>query len=188
MAKKSWQETPEPLDSEARLAVADLLREFDGRSVEPFREAEALLPAEPAVLRELAELAAEDEAALSVGATWILKARLESGVAASAELSAQLVELLLRTDEVDAQLHLLQTLPFLEIQGAARDALRSRLEGLLDATNTFVRAWAYNGFAVLGQTSADDRERALRLFERVPESEKASVRARIRHARKTLAG
>lgn len=172
------------------LALADLLREFDGRSVEPFREANALLPSAEAVLEQLVDLASEDEAALRIGATWLLKARLEAGTRGGPSVSAEMIRLLTVIEETDAQLHLLQSLPHLDLETApeVRDVLRNRLHQLLDSKNTFVRAWSYNGLAVLGQSSDADREAALEAFDQVPAGEKASVKARIRHARKSLRG
>ena len=171
------------------LALVELLREFDGRSVEPFREADELLPRTPETLVLLVELAGDDEVALQVGATWLLKARLETGAEATSSLSAALVELLAFAKQPDAQLHLLQSLHHLDLGDAPlRDTLRTRLPELLRSRNTFVRAWAYNGLAVLGKHSAADRALALRAFDDVPDDESASVKARIRHARKSLGG
>ncbi len=170
------------------LDVAERLREFDGRSVEPFRDVAAMLPATPETLAVLVDVAGEREEALQIGATWVLKHLLEQGCQPPDDLGAAVVALLRSTRAPDAQLHLLQVLPRVEVPAASRRSLQSSLARLIGSPKTFVRAWAYNGYAVLGAASPAARRRALALYDRVESGEAASVRARIRHARKALAG
>lgn len=172
--------------TEPSLDLLDLLREFDGRRVEPFREAAELLPRRPEVVRELWTLADSDEPAVQVGATWVAKELLEQGVAPPEDADLRIARLLDSVEARDAQLHLLQVLSRVEITEASRERLERRLDALRRVAHKFVRAWAYNGFAVLGRDCAAARERALRLFDEVGDDEPASVRARIRHARREL--
>ena len=85
-----------------------------------------------------------------------------------------------------AKLHLLQMMPTWVIPAERRDALYAVLIGYLDDRKgkKFVRAWAYNGLAVLADQYPELRGDVLGLLARGREEEASSVKARIRNLSK----
>lgn len=177
--------------------IAETLRSYDGRRVAPFRAvADAVRGAPESAVPGLLALAASDEAALQVGATWVVKYLVErgevpvggapDGVAPTGELAGRVVDLLDRVNEPDAVLHILQTLPCLEIPANRREGLAGTLRRLIRSRRAFIRAWAYNGLGVLAAADPALRSEVEALFEAVEETESASVRVRIRRARAGL--
>ena len=180
----------------------DLVRVFesyDGRSVDPFRRVAEAVPAEPATLATLVDLCrggrgrAAPAPAVQVGATWVLKALLEDGVAPDVATTRALLELPPRLTADDARLHVLQVWPRLALPDPGRAAGRRALEaawdaarGLVDTRKTFVRAWAYNALGVLCAALPDRRREVEALYAHAAANEPASVRARVRHALRDL--
>ena len=172
--------------------IAERLRSYDGKRVAPFRAvadavSEGLDRGEDAVGR-LVELAARDEMELQVGATWVLKNLVERGVALREREATTLLRLLHRPLAPDALLHLLQTLPYMDLPAGEQHALHDTLQMLIESDRAFVRAWAYNGLGLLAARNSVFRHDVERLFDRAARTETAAVRARIRHARATLQG
>lgn len=164
--------------------IAEKLRSYDGKRVAPFRAvAEAVQDASASAMPELLTLAASDEAALQVGATWVVKYLADQGDAPRGEAAARVIDLLERVSEPDAVLHLLQTLPHLEIPGDRREGLGRALKRLIRSRRAFIRAWAYNGLGVLAAADPALRLEVETLFDAAEATESASVRVRIRHAR-----
>ena len=166
------------------------LRSYDGKRVAPFRAvadavAEGRDRGEEAV-GHLVELAARDEVELQVGATWVLKNLAERGVAPRERETAALLRLLHRPLPPDALLHLLQTLPHMDLPAGEEHALHRALLMLIESDRAFVRAWAYNGLGLLAALNAGFRHEVERLFDRAAPTETAAVRARIRRMRATL--
>ena len=168
--------------------IAATLRSYDGKRVAPFRAvAEAVREAPASAVPELLDLAASDEAALQTGATWVVKHLAERGAAPTGDGAVRVVRLLGLPLAPDAILHLLQTLPHIEIPAAHAASLRRTLLALIESRRVFIRAWAYNGLGVLAAHDPALRAEVERLFERAARTETAAVRVRIRHAREALA-
>ena len=166
------------------MGIADTLRRHDGKRVAPFRSvAEAMRDAPENSLSELLDLAASDEMELQIGATWVLRHFAERGTVLRGPQAAKLLRLLGRPVEPDALLHILQTLPHMEIEAEPQGALRDALLALIRHRRAFVRAWAYNGLGVLAAQDPSLRHEVETLFDRAARSETAAVKARIRHAR-----
>ncbi len=132
---------------------------------------------------QLLELAASEDAKLEIGATWVIKRLAEQGSPPTGGMAREAVDLLDRVQARDAVLHLLQTLPHMEIPADCRAGLRRALERHVGSRHAFVRAWAYNGLGVLAVGDRDLRGEVERLFDAAAERETAAVRARIRRAR-----
>ncbi len=176
-------------------SFAELFTEFDGRSVEPFRRVAELLPQTSASLVQLvrwlsqlepadAASKAETPVAAEVGATWVVKHFLEQGVATDQQTARMLCGLLDRLVAQDAVLHVLQCLPFLNLElppGQAR-ALSESLHRHRLHKSAFVRAWSYNGLALLAIGTPTDRAQVMQLLKQASTGESAAVKARIRHA------
>lgn len=167
--------------------IAATLRRYDGKRVAPFRAvAEAVRDAPESAMGELLDLAASDEMELQVGATWVLKDLAERGTAPQGLQGEELLRLLGRPLAPDALLHVLQTLPHLEVRPAPQDALRDALLALINHRRAFIRAWAYNGLGILAGHDPSFRREALTLMDRAARTETAAVRARIRNVRRRL--
>ena len=164
--------------------IAETLKSYDGKRVAPFRAvAEAVRSAPESAVPQLLALAASDEAALQTGATWVVKDLAERGEAPRGDAAARVIDLLERVREPDAVLHLLQTLPHLDIPGSRREGLGRALKRLIRSRRAFIRAWAYNGLGLLAAADPALRPEVETIFDAAEATESASVRVRIRHAR-----
>ena len=162
------------------------LASYDGKNVRPFGfVAEQLDPTETAVAR-MAELTLDDDSAVEIGATWVIKNLCERGARPGSALSSRLLSYLDDVLENESLLHLLQTLPYLVLPDDAHAWLHGKLTELVAAEHKFVRAWAYNGLGLLASANETYRDEVRALFARALQYEAASIRARIRHASKGL--
>lgn len=169
--------------------IAATLRRYDGKRVAPFRtvaEAVRELDAPASALPQLLDLAARDQPALQTGATWVIKHLAEGGTAPTGDQAARVVGLLALPLAPDATLHLLQTLPHMEIPAGHAGSLRRTLLGLIESRRVFVRAWAYTGLGILAARDPTLLAEVERLFDRADRTETPAVRVRIRHARAAL--
>ena len=165
--------------------IAAKLRSYDGKRVAPFREvARAVRDIPTRALPQLLEMAVRKEEALQVGATWVIKDLAERGSVPGSLAAARVIDLLERLQAPDAVLHVLQTLPHLEIPADRREMLERALRRFIGSRRAFVRAWAYNGLAVLAAGNPGLRGEVEALFDAAVEQESAAVRARIQHARR----
>lgn len=177
-----------PSFARADMDIAQTLRSYDGRRVAPFRAvADAVRDTPGEAIPQLLDLAGSGEPALEVGATWVIKRLAEQGNPPTGRLAARTIDLLGRLPAPDAVLHLLQTLPHMEIPAGRQEKLRRVLGRLTGSGHAFVRAWAYNGLGVLAAGNPELRGEVEALFDEAARRETAAVRARIRHARAALA-
>ena len=167
--------------------IGTTLRRYDGKRVAPFREvAEAVRETPECAIGELLDLADSDDVALQVGATWVLKYLAERGTAPHGHQGEKLLCLLGRPLAPDALLHVLQTLPHMEIEAVQQKTLRDALLPLIKSRLALVRAWAYNGLGILAARDSSLRHEVQTLFDHAERSETAAVKARIRHARGSI--
>ena len=167
--------------------IVSILRRYDGKRITPFRDVlDAVRDAPESAVGELLALAASDEMALQVGATWVLRYLAELGTAPCGPQAEKLLRLLSQPLAPDALLHVLQTLPHIEVESRQQEALRSALLALIQSRRAFIRAWAYNGLGILAARDPSLRHEVLSLFDHAARSETAAVKARIRHARTAI--
>ena len=171
--------------------IAATLRSYDGKQVAPFRGvAEALLQGpgrgEKAIGR-LGRRAASGEMELQAGATWVLKHLAERRVAPQGKEAGAMLRLLNRPIAPDAHLHLLQTLPHMDLPAGEGRSLHRALLQLTGSDRVFVRAWAYNGLGLLAARNPALRDEVESLFSGAEKTETAAVKVRIRHARAAIA-
>ncbi len=168
--------------------IAAELAAFDGRHTDVLEELAGRLSPTPEVIDALCALAGNEDPDLQSAATWILKRLQDDGATlAQAQIDA-LLDVLGRAASWDAKLHLLQMLSRWEVPDSAAGALFRTIQGdaYLFASNTFVRAWSYNGLAALAESHPDLREEAAALLAAGERDDAASVRARIRNIAKQM--
>ena len=132
------------------------------------------------------DLAASDELALQVGATWVLRNLVERGAVLDGRQAEKLLRLLSQPIAPDALLHVLQTLPHMEVEPAQQGALHNALMALIKSRRAFIRAWAYNGLGILAAREPSLRNEVLTLLDQAAGRETAAVKARIRHVRTAI--
>jgi len=157
---------------------------YDGKRTDILERIAAAHPVTAPLARQLIKLASNDETRLQSGATWLILHHARAGYAYTPAATRDLLARISADLHCEATLNLLQTLPHLAIGDAPLPALRQSLKRLIKHDNKFVRAWAYNGFAVLARQHPALAGEAERMLLQGEQDEAASVRARIRNARK----
>ena len=115
------------------------------------------------------------------GATWLLKAWLESGKNLEEKDVKEVYGFLHTLEHWETKLHILQCIPFMPIGLTERRLVEAFLRETLTDENKFVRAWSYNGFYVLSTQYPEYVEETKLFFEMAMRDEAASVKARIRN-------
>jgi len=129
-------------------------------------------------VRKLIQLVQKSEC--QQGATWLLKAYIDSGGVLSQSDSSILLSSLKDIKHWQAKLHFLQFLYAVKIPGNYKTAVEYFVRSLITDDNKFVRAWAYNGFYLLAKAYPEYRDEASQFFEMAMRDEAPSVKARIR--------
>lgn len=182
-------QAPHLARANTEVALSAGLREWDGKSVEDIHSLYQRFKQDPQLIDHLIAFAKQET--LQSGATWMLKAHLESifdtrtttshdGLALTQRQANQIIALSDRLHPWQAKLHLLQILPCLTISKANKPKLEYFLRQCLADSNKFVRAWAYNGLFILSQQYPEYREETKQFFAMAMKDEAASVKARIR--------
>lgn len=164
------------------------IEKFDGRRTASLDSLAERLTPTAGVLRDLFHVAQSGDAKARTASTWLLKRFQENGHVFSKKDTGTLLALLCETDHWEARLHLLQILPVLTIPAERVERLRRALDSdaFVKSANKFVRAWSYNGLAVLADQHPDLRLAVARFLHTALEGEAASVRARVRAILKTM--
>ncbi len=138
--------------------------------------------AAPGFEKDLARLLALP--ACERAATWLLKHHLEGGHELAATTIAAVYARADALTHWEAQLHLLQCMPFMPVPEQHLARVEAFLRCSLAAENKFVRAWAYNGFWSFAMQVPAYREEAKALVRHAARREAPSVRARARQLAK----
>lgn len=165
-------------------ALRNALENFDGKAVSMLSEIRAQFGGRKTFVAELAALAGDDDAAVSDGATWLIKNLLEEGVRLT---KAQTATLLDRLDDIttwQAQLHVCQSVRHLDVPARQSDAFADWLTPLLRSDRPFLRAWSMDALQRLAAGNAELKARAAAALDAAEQDPKASVRARARRWRK----
>ncbi len=170
------------LNDRLRAALAG----FDGHATTILGEAEAAFGGEAGYLCALIDLAGDGDGNLAIGATWLIKAALESGNTLDATEIAALVVQLPRVTAWPAQLHLCQSIQYLQISGDDAGQLVDWLSPLLAHPRPFLRAWSLDALARVSQTGPDFADRFANALAKAERDDAASVRARARNLRGAL--
>ena len=152
---------------------------WNQKSAEEIQEVYDLHHQDHNFLSNLLELMSTSSA--ESGATWLLKEFFERGNMLTSEETHQLFRNLPALHQWASKLHILQCLPYLEIDKADKSRVEAFIRECLLEKNKFVRAWAYNGFYLLAKQHIEFQQEADRLLEDALENEAPSVKARIRN-------
>ncbi len=116
--------------------------------------------------------------------SWLLKRYFEDGGELSDEENSGFWRVLPKLVEWQAKLHILQSFSFVKMDAVEQTVIEDFLRENLGSGNKFVRAWSYNGFCLLADVFPEYRKEADQLIENAMLTESASVKARLRNARK----
>lgn len=162
--------------------LATAIASWDGRSADDIAAVYQKYSGQRGFSKSLLKLLQVEE--LQAGASWLLKAWLEKGGRLSKQDTGSFFHSFYVFQHWSARLHGLQCLPYLDVPDVEEKSLERFLRQQLTHENKFVRAWAYNGFALLSRKNPEFRQETELLFEMAMRDEAASVKARIRQIRK----
>ncbi|EAQ27952.1 hypothetical protein NAP1_10173 [Erythrobacter sp. NAP1] len=167
--------------SDVRRQLRARLAEYDGQSVTLLGEAEAACSRDPDYFDALIELAGSRKGHVPAGATWLIKSALEAGHKASASQADALVASLPAITGWAAQLHLCQSIGFLDIPPRHTGFVAHWLEPLLEHERPFVRAWSLDALGHLARADESLADRFETALAAGAKDDRASVRARARN-------
>lgn len=164
------------------ISLRAALGDYDGKTVATLEAIHAGCAGSAALLDELIDIAACEQAPPKVqaGATWLLRRYLQDGQAPTAAGMTRLAAGLGHLDDPWACLHLCQAMGQIAVPASEAEAFATFLRRCLEMSSKFVRAWAYDGFFRLGQQHQHFETEALSLLVKAQEEEAPSIRARVR--------
>lgn len=166
-------------------AVLERILEFDGKTTGSLESACQSAGKSFADFDRLLELAASDDTRLQIAATWAICKLLELGAAMSAGELERFTETAAAQSAWEAQLHISQSIQFLESANLNTGVLAKTLHPWCAAKRPFLRAWAIDAICGLAQHDPELKETARELLTKGESDPAASVRARVRNLRKT---
>lgn len=161
------------------MSIEQDISRWDGKSAEDIKVVFELYRELPDFADRLVELLHDES--LQKGASWLLKALLESGHALTPIQEKVILSMLAEFENWETKLHILQCLPYMRVDQQSAQALYYFLRSNLDDDNKFVRAWSYNGFYELSRQYPEYAEETRQYFDLAMRDEAASVKARIRN-------
>ncbi len=153
--------------------MLDKLRDWDGKSVSELEN----LYTDDLDINILIEATTDDKQGIAT--TWLIKRFLDDNEC-NTNLSKRIIQLLLKSEIWQIQLHLLQIIGKLVIDKTYIKELHERLKHLIKSQNKFVRAWSYNGLYLLTLIDEKYKSEVYELLDYALVDECASVKARIR--------
>ncbi len=168
------------------MSLMSQLQTFDGKHIDTLEKVAEQVTPDNALIEELCEITKQKEAKLQTATTWLLKRFQERGVVYAPSQIETILELFEYINHWEAKLHLLQILPALDIPSQQKERLYQTLIGYLQDNKKFVRAWSYNGLALLADKFPKYRPEVIRRLKDGQQEESASIKARIRNMAKDL--
>ncbi|MEM1103872.1 MAG: hypothetical protein AAGH48_07170 [Pseudomonadota bacterium] len=156
------------------------LRAYNGKAVSILSEARVRFGEGDDVLLELAPLIASQDGYISDGATWLLKAYAEDGVAIAPNARAAILKNLGGVASWQAALHLCQTAKFLGFTPAQARAFADWAAAFIDHDRPFLRAWSIDALQHMAALSPNIAPLAEKALKQARDDKAASVRARAR--------
>lgn len=172
--------------SGSNMSIIEALDAFDGKHTDVLEGLVRRKKPDTSLIRDLCALAEVDDVRLQTASTWMLKRYQDDGLSFSPEQIENLLGLIEKDVSWQPKLHILQMMPLFCIPDHRKDRLHAHLIDHLYDENKFVRAWAYNGLAVLAEQYPSYRDEVAGHLKRGQAKEAASVRARIRNVCKDL--
>ena len=164
------------------MSLKQEILEWDGKSIDDIKKIFEAFKAHANFIDSITVLILERDS--QNGATWLLKAWLESGNKLNQKQIDVIYNALKCLQHWVAKLHVLQCIPYLPIVKSERKSVELFLRITLTDPNKFVRAWSYNGFYELASQHSEYIDETKRFFEMAMVDEAASVKARIRNIMK----
>ena len=118
--------------------------------------------------------------------TWLIKYHLEQKYTLTTAQTVELIDICPILKDWEAQLHVLQMLPYLQLNDDLIEILEVFIGKLLGSPKKFVKAWAYNALYELTHYQPEKKADVLILFQTALETESAAVKARIRNIMKKI--
>ncbi len=164
-------------------SLGDALRRYDGKTTDILAEIRARFGDRPTFLSELVRLAAHEDAAISDGATWLIKASLDDGTRLTSSDTEALLNHLDKITSWQAQLHICQSARHLDVPTRLANSCADWFAALLTRDRPFLRAWSMDALQELAQRNAELADRAETALAAAEQDTAASVRARTRRWR-----
>ena len=161
--------------------LKNLIQNFDGVAVSILSEARTVCQSEPDYLDDLTALCFASSPTVSNGATWILKAELESSSELPPELTNRIVTSLGKLQSWQAKLHLCQSEDRLRLTEDQANLFIEWARTLAEHRRPFVRAWSLHARVVIGRKFEKHRQDAADALNAAKCDPAASVRARARN-------
>ncbi len=160
------------------MTLRDDLQAWDGKSSEAIAEIYRNKASQSDFVDQLIQLCSDS--ALQKGASWLLKHHLESGGSLAPAQVESVIESLDTQTDWETRLHMLQSLPYLDVVVKHKQRLKQFLDECHKDDNKFVRAWALSGLHQLANQHPEYRDEVLTWIERAMVDEAPSVKARLR--------
>ena len=154
--------------------------EWDGKSADDIRRIFEKYQSMPQYADNLLELL--DYPFTQRGASWQLKAHLESGGTLTENQVIRLISQLKLLEHWESKLHILQIFPRLNLSAQADAEIKNFLDTCLNEKNKFVRAWAYTGLHRLANYFPEYQQEAFERLNQAMETESGSIKVRVRKA------
>ena len=169
--------------------ISDLRREllaFDGRNLAALREIAARHEGSPEYVDGLVALADGSDSRVSDGATWLVKAYLETGRELTKLQCRMLISKLKTVENWAAQLHLCQVVRYLSPNAQEADEIVRWLLPLLAHDRPFLRAWSLDALCHVSAFYSAYANRSEEALHSAAQDAAASVRARAKNLRSRL--
>ena len=140
---------------------------------------------DPDYPRALIEFSTSKHPQVACGATWLLKAHIQTKGPLPAGLTADLIHTLEHIETWDAQLHICQSISKMDIPASSADVLYAWLEPLITHDRPFVRAWSIDAICQLALQHNAYANKAQQALQGGADDPAASVRARVRNLQKS---
>lgn len=162
----------------------EALKNYDGKTTTILSDIRAAFGSRQTFLSDLVLLVVHEDARISEGATWLIKALLDDGVRLTPRQTEDLIGHLDAISSWQAQLHICQSVRHLETSAHLTDACADWLTLFLRSDRAFLRAWSMDALQHLALRSAKLAGRAEATLDAAEQDPAASVRARARGWRK----
>lgn len=160
--------------------MQNLLSEFDGRATTILTEIEARCGQQAGYVDALIGFVAAEDANLSEGATWLLKAWLDDKKLLSVSQTRSFLSAVPKVSSWQAQLHICQSIRYLSLPRSDILQIIDWLKPLLHHKRPFLRAWSLDAIVAIAQSHPNYRDLAVEALANAEQDDAASVRARAR--------